>query len=332
MGDFRPIEGELTAVLNRDRFDEPPGDVTDPADLARWRAFRESYHRAQLGEAPESFPLQVDFELNSTCQMKCAHCTHGVETVRKRELSRESFEKAIDEGQRHGLCSVKLNYINEPLLRRDLAGFVRYAKSRGVLNVYFATNGLLLSRERAAELMDAGLSKVMVSLDATTAETFSLMRRSTKLSEIERNIRGLLELRAERGAAWPLVRVNFLRTPENQHEAAAFVERWKGIADSVGFQRQVRMPGVVDDLLGEDDRGAGTFRCSFLSKLLVVDSGGQILPCCTFSGREMAVGNIEDTTLEEAWKSERRRALAGLHAEGKALTNPTCAHCVGGCS
>ena len=332
MGDYRPIEGELTAVLHRDRFDEAPGDVTDTADLDRWRAFREAYHRAQRGEAPEGFPLQVDFELNSTCQMKCAHCTHGVETVAKRELSYESFARAIDEGQRHGLCSIKLNYINEPLLRRDLARFVRYAKGRGVLNVYFATNGLLLTRERAAELMDAGLSKVMVSLDATTAATFSLMRRSTKLADIERNIRGVLELRRERGTTWPLVRVNFLRTPDNQHEARAFVDRWEGIVDSVGFQRQVRMPGVVDDLLGEDGSEGEAFRCSFLSKLLVVDSGGDILPCCTFSGREMAVGNIEGTTLEEAWRSERRRALARLHAEGKALTNPTCAHCVGGCA
>jgi len=329
---MRPRSGELTAVLNRARFDELPGDA-DEYHRPRWELFREAYHRAQRHEGRLAFPLQVDFELNSTCQMKCAFCLHGQTKVQKRLLPFETFAKAIDEAERFGLVSVKLNYINEPLLRRDLPRFIRYARAHGVLNVFFASNGLLLTEEVAAELIDARLSKIMISLDATTPKTFSLMRRSTKLSEIEANVRGLVAMKRRLGVSWPMVRVNFLRTATNASEADAFVERWTGVADAIGFQRQVRMPGVDDDLLGVAEQGAGEpFRCSFPEKLLVVDSVGDILPCCTFSGREMAIGNLDTMTLAEAWEDAVRRRLLALHREGLGLTVSTCAHCVGVCS
>lgn len=322
-------ENELTAIAGRGVFEALPGGVSE-REAERWGAFREAYHRAQRLEGPGGFPLQLDFELNATCQMRCAFCIHGSETVKKRDLAFETFARVIDEAEAHGLCSVKLNYINEPLLRADLPRFIRYAKEHGVLNVYFATNGLLLSREVGRELIEAKLSKVMISLDATTAETFSLVRRSSKLKEIEANIHGLLELRRELGVSYPAVRVNFLRTATNAHEAEAFLERWRGVADAIGFQRQVRRPGVDDDLLGAlQHEGAEPFRCSFPSKLLVIDSGGEILPCCTFSGRALSLGNVSEMTIAEAWASPRLRGLRALHAAGRGATNPVCAHCIG---
>lgn len=326
---LRPAE--LTAVEGRNRFDDLPGCAAE-SDRPRWEEFRRRYHAAQDLDAPADFPLQLDFELNSHCQMRCAFCVHGQETVKKRLLSFETFARVIDEGAEHGLCSIKLNYINEPLLRPDLERFVEYARSRGVLNVYFATNGLLLTRERSETLIDAGVAKVMVSLDATSPETFSLMRRSTRLGDIEENIRGLLAVRERRGVSYPLLRVNFLRTSTNAHEADAFLRRWNGVADMVGFQRQVRLPGVDDDLAGALPLGDGPFRCSFPAKLMVVDVDGQILPCCTFSGRSLAVGNVAEMTVGEAWRGMRRRHLYVTHVNGKGLTNPECAHCVGGCS
>ncbi len=170
--------GELTEVVQREIFDLPPGDIDD-GQHARWESFRVAYHEAHRLRAPDAFPLQVDFELNSTCQMKCSFCPHGQGVIAKRELAFETFARVIDEGERYGLCSIKLNYINEPLLRKDLPRFISYAKQHGILNVYFATNGLLLSAEMARRLIEAGLSKVMVSLDATTPETFSLSAESS---------------------------------------------------------------------------------------------------------------------------------------------------------
>jgi len=318
-----PRPHELTAVEHRELFDRPPPGVVSRNDLARWYEFRMAYHAAADLVTPD-FPLQIDFELNSTCQMKCGFCLHGHSHVKKRELSFADFRRVIDEGAEHGLCSIKLNYINEPLLRRDLPKFVSYARGAGVLNVYFATNGLLLSEHVAQQLIDCGVSKVMVSLDAATPETFFKMRKSPHFERICDNIRRLIEMRQD----GPLVRVNFLQTEVNAHEAQAFVEMWSGVADMLGFQTQVGLPGVEYDLLATPD----DFACAFPFKLVVIDCDGNILPCCTFSGREMPIGHIEQDTIHAAWHSDRMTQLRYIHALGQYESNPVCRHCVGSCS
>lgn len=323
-------EHELTAVLNADRFDDYPGGIREE-DKPRWRKFRQDYHAAQRLELLTDFPLQIDFELNSTCQLSCGFCVHGQERVQKRMIDFKDFARVIDEASEHGLCSIKMNYINEPLLRRDLPLFIEYAKRKGVLNVYFASNGVLLSREMAQRLIDVGLSKIMISLDATTPETFKTMRRSDKFEEIVANIHGLLALREELGLDYPLVRVNFLRTKLNILEAEDFIAYWTGKADMIGFQTQVQLPGIDSDLIPRADLGVDEeFRCSFPFKQLVVDASGAILPCCTFSGRLMPLGTIHEMTVKEAWDSAQMASLKEIHLHGNYRDNPICAHCVGG--
>ena len=36
----------------------------------------------------------------------------------------------IDEGVKKGLKAIRLNYINEPLIRRDIIDFIKYAKKK----------------------------------------------------------------------------------------------------------------------------------------------------------------------------------------------------------
>jgi radical SAM protein with 4Fe4S-binding SPASM domain len=322
-------EHELTAIIHREVFDETPLDITRPEDVARWKAFRDLYDRAQRLEVFTPFPLQLDFELNSTCQMRCSFCVHGQQRVPKKLLGFDLFKKAILEGEQHGLCSIKMNYINEPLLNDDLPEYVEFAKAHGVLNVFFASNGQLLTEGMARRLIAARVNKIMVSLDATTPETFMEMRHSSHFTEIIANIHQLIRLRKEMGVGYPRIRVNFLKTKKNAHEAEDFINRWLGVADAIGFQEQVGVPGMTNDFDASHRRIAEpAFQCAFPFKLMVVDSAGSILPCCTFSGREMPMGNLSSMTISEAWNSKPMIDLKQLQQAGGYASNPVCKHCV----
>ena len=321
---MQPRANELTAVESRNRFDDVPGAVDNAADINRWHQFRAEYHRAQRLEDVGDFPLQIDFELNSSCQMKCSFCLHGQQKVAKEQIGFHTFKRIIDDAD--GLCSIKLNDTNEPLLNRDLPKFAEYARSRGVLNVYFATNGLLLSKDVARQLIEAKVSKIMISLDATTPETFEVMRHNKQFNKIVSNILGLLEVREEMGVDYPLVRVNFLKTELNAHEAEDFKKQWDGIADMVGYQVQVAVPGMDYQLPEKKD-----FRCSMPFKMVAIQANGDLHPCCTFAGRLMTLGNIKTMTIKEAWNSKQMRDLRELHRSGNYEQNPICKECINGC-
>jgi len=323
-------ESELTSVINRHLFDQPPGDLKTPEELRRWKIFRERYHDAQNLYEFGPWPLQVDFELKYLCNFGCAFCPQGnpasPQPKKNTSLTFDDFKQVIDEGKRYGLCSIKMNYINEPLLVKNLPEYIDYAKSNGVLNVYFATNGTLLTEEVARNLIKARASKIMVSLDAITPTTFKLMRNSDRLYEIEDNIKRLISIRNSMGLTYPLVRVNFVKTKLNIHEAELFALRWKDLADMVAFEDQVALPGVEGGVINQkpDD-----FRCSFPFKLVVVDSERNILPCCTFSGREMPIGNLSTHTIAEAWGSKNMERLRLIHKIGAIESEPICMHCIG---
>jgi radical SAM protein with 4Fe4S-binding SPASM domain len=198
------------------------------------------------------------------------------------------------------------------------------------LNVFIATNGSLLDEEMAHRLIDVRLSKIMISLDATTAETYRKMRNSVAFEKVKKNILGLLELRSRLGVDFPLVRVNFLRTALNAHEADDFLSFWKDKVDMVGFQDQLGIPGVESSWLATSDRSAfRNFRCSFPFKHIVVATDGRLLPCCTFSGEKHSLGNIKTLSIREAWTGAYIESLRALHREGKYKENPVCSHCVG---
>ena len=326
----QPRQHELTALQNRELFDLFPGSPRHSGDTRRWQEFRMKYHQAQRLEAVNDFPLQLDFELNSTCQMSCAFCLHGSTQVEKSYLSFEQYKNVIKQGAEYGLCSVKLNYINEPLMLDRLPEYIRYAKAHGVLNVYFATNGLLLDKERSMQLIEAGTSKIMISIDAATKETYQAMRSNSGFDRIVANIKNFIALRDSMALRWPLVRVNFVQTPKNIHEIGQFIQQWRGVADAIGFQRQVQLPGQDDDMLPSTCYHEDDFRCSFPYKLMTIDSNGDILPCCTFSGKPMAIGHVDTMTIKAAWDSKNMRYLRDTHRVADYRHIPRCLHCIGG--
>ena len=74
-----------------------------------------------------------------------------------------------------------------------------------------------------------------------------------------------------------------------------------------------KVPGLVTGLtLFENEKPKP---CSFPNKQLVVDSSGDILPCCKLWGKELSIGNIADMTLKEAWKSEKMKQLRKAHSK-----------------
>ena len=74
----------------------------------------------------------------------------------------EFFKEILEYSVKKGTKAIKLNYINEPLIRNDLIKFIDFAKKIGVLDIYFSTNGLLLNEEISKKLISSGLTRIQI--------------------------------------------------------------------------------------------------------------------------------------------------------------------------
>ncbi len=305
-----------------------------------WDNYRALYKSVSNYKTSLEFPIQIDFELNATCNLKCPMCPLSVESnsIKKDfSLSFEIFSKIIDEGVKKGLKAVRLNYLNEPLLRADLEEFIKYAKAKGVLDIYFSTNGMLLDKKRAESLIKSGLDRIQISIDANSSEVYSQMRPGGKFNKVVQNVLNLVELKKELNSVTPLVRVNFVRTEINESELESFINFWRDKVDMIGAQEMVAPPKSTKDLKSKTTTKMEKFRCSFPNKNLVITADGNVLPCCTFWGDEMPLGNIYtqikqsgELCIEKFYNCAKMIALRELHKCGNYQQNEICKKCVEG--
>ena len=60
---------------------------------------------------------------------------------------------------------------------------------------------------------------------------------------------------------------------------------------------------------------------------LSILSNGSILPCCSFFGINIPVGNIRDMTIEEAWNSQRLQEIRDGVANDSDANCSICMRC-----
>src|SRR4029453_18890793 len=135
------------------------------------------------GAAPP-LPHELQLEVTGACNLRCPMClvSHRPALARSAALSFARFQELVD-----GLPELRrltLQGLGEPLLCPDLLAMVRYAAGRGV-GGGFNSNGLLLPRGPAEELVAAGLGWLHVSVDAPTAEAYAGIRRGGELARLE---------------------------------------------------------------------------------------------------------------------------------------------------
>lgn len=274
-------------------------------------------------------PVQIDIELNSGCNMNCPFCRHGFEKVVNKNADIERYKKLVDEAVQFGAKSLKLNYINEPLMRKDLEDFIAYSKNAGILNIYLVTNGTMLTESRRKKLIQSGITKIFISIDAITPETYNLQRLDGRYRLVVENVCALIRERNALGLTFPIIRVSFLKNSLNIHEAGEFQDFWENKADLIAFQKMNEVPdqetGLVINKDNLPEKG-----CSFPFKQLVVDADGDILPCCTLYGKSLAIGNIANMSLRDAWNSNKMKNLRQAHQTDDWKKLDICLKCMAG--
>ncbi|WP_225335752.1 GTP 3',8-cyclase MoaA [Halomicrobium urmianum] len=123
----------------------------------------------------------VRVSLTDRCNFDCVYChneglgdTRGPMEPRDHEMSADDVVRFLEVAREFDVDAVKFTG-GEPMLREDLAEIVR--RTPEGIEVSMTTNGTFLPG-RAPDLVDAGLERVNVSLDALDPEQFTEVTQS----------------------------------------------------------------------------------------------------------------------------------------------------------
>lgn len=149
-------------------------------------------------------------EVTTRCNLDCAMCVRQVWKDAPGEMSWETFE-AVAEGLRAfpHLRRVTFGGYGEPLAHPRFPEMVARVAELGV-EVVLTTNGLLLDGPMAEQLLDAGLGRVVVSLDTVHIQAYARAQVIAGVNQVLDNMRALREKARQRGKVLPRIGMEFV--------------------------------------------------------------------------------------------------------------------------
>ncbi len=284
-------------------------------------------YRRRWKEQPEKFdagpfPLFIDIETTSACNLKCPFCatTYRSKLIKKGFICFDLVKKIIDEGADNGLCGVKFNYRGEPLLHSEICKFVSYAKEKGLIDVYFNTNAVLLDKDMSRRIIESGLDRISISIEGFTKEVYEKYRVGGSFQTVLSNIKNLQFEKNRLGVRYPRVRVQTVLVDEISRDKDSYQRFWSAIADEVAYL----------DFKEMKERKKGfefPWACPQIWQRMQVWWDGTMVPCNHDDDAGLCLGNIKDTTIKEAWNSEFLHKIRDKHRNGLAYQIPSCDGC-----
>ena len=150
-----------------------------------YKEYRRLWEELPKRREIRDYPLLVDLELSSICNLKCPMCPTISEEYKSKVdvgfLDFDLLKKIVDEiaGK---VFAVRLSLVGESTLHKNFIDSIQYAKDKGIKEVSFLTNGSKLDLDYFKKIVDAGADWITISIDGIDEE-YEKIRRPLKFRD-----------------------------------------------------------------------------------------------------------------------------------------------------
>lgn len=285
-------------------------------------------NRRQWHENPEKhivseYPLHIDLELSSVCNLKCPMCytitTDFKQHVQTGLMDFRLFQKVIDECAANDVFSIRLSLRGEATLHKQFIDCIGYAKKKGIKEVSTLTNGRNLTDIKFVQkIIEAGLDWITVSVDGVS-KVYEKIRQPIKYSEIVLALKNLMGVREVGRRMKPAIKIQGV-WPAIKKDVGEYIDTFTPLCDLIYVNP------LVDYLFQDNSESieyVPEFTCYQPFQRLVITSSGKALMCANDQLEEGIVGDANTTGIHEIWLGPEMTRLRQAHIDHAALSKYT---------
>ncbi len=294
-----------------------------------------SFYLSRLFKKPFVWgnPLSVSIEPTTACNLACPECPSGLKQFSRPtgKLTPETNENILNQIKK---STFYINYYfqGEPFLNPDFLTLIRQAKKKRIYTST-STNAHFISKEKAIQIVDSGLDRLIISIDGMTQKTYENYRVHGTLSKVIEGAKHLVEAKKVANSATPHLIFQFLVVKPNEQEVPQVFE----LAKEIGINEvRLKSAQVYDfkhgnPLIPDNEQYAryiqqkdGTYRlknkfynhCWRMWSSCVFTWDAAVVPCCFDKDAKYQLGNSTKTDFHHIWKSNeynqfRKQILTG---------------------
>jgi MoaA/NifB/PqqE/SkfB family radical SAM enzyme len=260
------------------------------------------------------------------CNLRCPLCPTGLGTLDRPQkmMSLECFKNYFDPLADH-LFEAYLHNWGESLLNKEVYKMIAYAQSRNV-GTNLSTNFSETTKSDLQNLVDSGLEYLIVSLDGTSAESYSKYRIRGRFENVIGNLAEIIRMRKAGGRKTPVVEWQFIVMKTNEHEIAEAEILAKKIGVDLLRFIPVGMPYDTPDRKATADRWFPVTvqgreygqeieqqfgqankpgPCFYLYRSMVINADGGVAPCCVVYKQESDFAQLPAPDLMAVWNNDK---------------------------
>lgn len=296
---------------------------------------------AKFMKAPHRMDLMISSmqkEKHWNCNQKCLHCyAADQEYAETKELSTDEWKDVIDICRKN--CIPQLTFTGgEPTMRKDLVELVKYSDW---FITRLNTNGVLLTKKLCAELYEASLDSVQVTLYSHDADVHNKLVGAKNFDKTVEGIKNAVKAGLNVSINTPLCSLNkeyvetlrFAKslgvtyasssglivtgnakkkeskaTQLTEKQITAIMKKACKFAEKEEMELSFTSPGwIPEDMLRELKLDIPS--CGACLSNMAVSPDGNVVPCQSWLSEGSSLGNILNTRWDKIWNNTKCKKI-----------------------
>lgn len=287
-------------------------------------------------------PFALSIEPTTACNLGCPECPSGLKQFTRPtgKLDLEFHRELLNEVSS---TSFYVNYYfqGEPFLHPNFLELIKDAKKKRIYTAT-STNAHFIDEQKARDIVQSGLDRLIISVDGLTQETYEQYRVHGKLSKVVSGIDALVKAKKELKSSTPHLILQFLAVKPNEHEIP-FLESFRqkhGLDELRIKTAQLYDYENGNPLMPENEHYArykkqsdGTYKlkyktgnhCWRMWSSSVLTWDGKVVPCCFDKDATHVLGSANQQSFNEVWRGKKyhqfRKAVLNQRKQIDICTN-----------
>lgn len=216
-----------------------------------------------------------------------------------------------------------LHGFGEPPLDPHIVERIKIASKKGI-PTYFSCNPINMGDQMFENLVDAGISYLKYSIDGLDEETVERYRkRKLDINSLNKQINRNIELIKKKNAPTVLV-LTMLEFGGNIKQNRKFLDNWRNSGAFTYIKNSHHRWLFQEEGTPENTSAWVRCFCEYPWNSLSILYDGTVVPCPLDYDGAMAMGNINDASLEEIWQSGKYKNFRAMHAKGNITNDHFC--------
>lgn len=285
---------------------------------------------------PLETPFTVFIDPSSACNFSCEFCFNRDKTGigRKQEVMKfDLYKKIIDDLKKfpHKIKCMRLYKEGEPLVNKMLPDMIKYAKEKDVADkIEFTTNGSLLTPEKNKELIDAGLDRIVISVEAVSEEKY---KKISKVDiDFQKYVENIKNFYNNKKQCKVCIKSTDIGVKGDEKK---FYEIFGDISDEIFIENITPIWPKLDISNVKEKCETGLYGqeldkvsvCPYIFYSLTVNSDGTVSACFVDWEHKIIIGDVKEQSFYDIWNGEKLKEFRIMHLKKMKKNHETCKNC-----